>query len=140
MGTVPAVGSEIGSIEKKISMETMRGYSGEAGIHAQDDAGEEHGLGRALVQGGQLVAYLNQMMISTFGEGYLRGGDIAVTFIKPVRSGDTVTARGVVQEMQPDGTRIRVMCEVWLENQHGEKTTVGTASVPTMGGPQESQG
>lgn len=138
MASAPTVGSEIGSIEKKISMETMRRYSGEAGIHAQDDAGEEHGLGRALVQGGQLVAYLNQMMISTFGEGYLRGGDIAVTFIKPVRSGDTMTARGVVQEVRPDGSWNRVICEVWLENQNGEKTTVGTASALTAGGIQES--
>lgn len=133
MAAVPAVGSEITSLEKHVSLETMRRYSGETGIHAQDEAGKEHGLGGALVQGGQLVAYLNQMMTNNFGEGYLRGGDIAVSFIKPVRPGDVITTKGIVQEIRPEGARMRVMCEVWLENQNGEKTTVGTASALTTG-------
>lgn len=122
------VGSQLAGGEKHISVETMRSYSGEKGIHAQEDAGKETGLGGALVQGGQLVAYLNQMMTSNFGEAYLRGGDISVSFIKPVRPGDVITTKGIVQEIQPEGARSRVVCEVWLENQAGEKTTVGTAS------------
>lgn len=111
----------------------MRRYSGEQGIHAQDHAGKETGLGGALVQGGQLVAYLNQMMTNNFGEGYLRGGDIAVSFIKPVRPGDVIVAKGHVREIRPEGARFRVMCEVWLEKRDGEKTTVGTASALTTG-------
>jgi acyl dehydratase len=122
------VGSRLAGVEKRISFETMRRYSGERGIHAEEDAGKEKGLGGALVQGGQLVAYLNQMMTDNFGEGYLRGGDIAVAFRKPVRPGDVITTKGIVQEVRPEGARIRVLCEVWLENQDGEKTTVGTAS------------
>ena len=127
------VGSPLAEVGKRISFETMRSYFGEQGIHAQDDAGKETGLGGALVQGGQLVAYLNQMMTNNFGEGYLRGGDIAVSFIKPVRPGDVITAKGIVREIRPDGARIRVLCEVWLENTGGEKTTVGTASAFTTG-------
>lgn len=127
------VGAQLAGVEKRISFETMRRYSGEKGIHAEEDAGKEKGLGGALVQGGQLVAYLNQMMTNNFGEGCLRGGDIAISFIKPVRPGDVITTKGIVQEIRPEGARIRIMCEVWLENQNGEKTTVGTASVLTTG-------
>ena len=133
------VGCQLAGVEKRISFETMRHYSGEKGIHAQEDVGKETGLGGALVQGGQLVAYLNQMMIICFGEGYLRGGDISVSFIKPVRPGDEITAKGTIQKIQPDGGRARAMCEVWLENQDGEKTTVGTASAFTTGGTGESE-
>jgi acyl dehydratase len=123
-----AVGSQLIGVEKRISFETMRKYSGETGIHAQDDAGKESGLGGALVQGGQLVAYLNQMMTDNFGEGYLRGGEISVSFIKPVRPRDVITAMGIVREIRSEGARIQTMCEVWLENQNSQKTTVGTAS------------
>ncbi len=122
------IGWQLAGTEKRISFETMRRYSGESGIHSQEDAGKEQGLGGALVQGGQLVAYLNQMMTDNFGEGYLRGGDIAVSFVKPVRPGDVVTTNGVVQDLRADGPRTRAVCEVWLQNQHGDKTTVGTAS------------
>jgi hypothetical protein len=133
------VGSQFAGVEKRISFETMRKYSGEKGIHAQEEVGKETGLGGALVQGGQLVAYLNQMMTDNFGEGYLRGGDIAVSFIKPVRPGDVITTRGIVQELRSEGTRRRVACEVWLENQAGEKTTVGTATALTPEGSGECE-
>jgi 3-hydroxybutyryl-CoA dehydratase len=124
------IGRELAGVEKQITFDTMRKYSGATGIHAREDAGKEQGLGGALVQGGQLVAYLNQMMTDNFGEGYLRGGEISVSFIKPVRPGDAVRGRGVVQEIRVEGATQRLICEVWLENQAGEKTTVGTASVP----------
>ena len=133
------VGSQLAGVEKRITFETMRSYSGGKGIHAQEDVGKETGLGGALMQGGQLVAYLNQMMTSNFGEAYLRGGEIAVSFIKPVRPGDVVTTKGSVQEIRPEGTRSRVVCEDWLENQAGEKTTVGTASAFTTGEAEESE-
>ena len=122
------VGMEISGENKHISFETMRRYSGETGIHAQDDSGKDLGLGGALVQGGQLVAYLNQFMMSHFGEGYLRGGDIAVSFIKPARPGDILTSKGVIKEIKSEVENSRVFCDVWLENQNGEKVTVGATS------------
>jgi acyl dehydratase len=69
------------------------------------------------------------MMTDNFGEAYLAGGEIAVSFIKPVRPGDAIRARGVVQEIRVEGAKQRLTCEVWLENQVGEKTTAGNASV-----------
>ncbi len=128
MGDRLEVGSPLIGVEKRISFETMRKYSGEKGIHAQEDAGKEQGLGGALVQGGQLVAYLNQMMTQNFGEGYLRGGEISVSFIKPVRPGDVLITKGIIREIHSSEGKRRAVCEVWSENQDAEKTTVGTAS------------
>jgi hypothetical protein len=34
----------------------------------------------------------------------------------------------VVKETRPEGQGTRVVVEVWCQNQHGEKTAVGTAS------------
>lgn len=79
------------------------------------------------------MAYLNQMMTDNFGEAYLTGGEISVSFIKPVRPGDAVRGKGIVQEIRVEGAMRRLTCEVWLENQGGEKTTVGIASVAIGG-------
>jgi len=53
---------------------------------------------------------------------------MSVTFVQPVYAGDRLTVRGVVKELRPEGAAIRVVVDVWCENQHGQKTAVGTAS------------
>ncbi len=68
------------------------------------------------------------MMVRLLGEGFVRGGEISVTFIQAARPGDTVTTRGTVKSTSIVDGRERVECEVWLENGKGEKLTVGTAS------------
>ena len=116
------------TVTKTATMEKMALYSGAGNFHSDDAAGQEIGLGGAIVQGGQLVGYLNEMMIRLLGAGYIGEGEISVTFIKAVRPGDTVMARANRKESPADGDATRVEFEVWLENQHGEKCTVGTAS------------
>jgi acyl dehydratase len=119
---------EFPALTKVITIEKMRSYSGAGGIHGDDKAAQEQGLGGALVQGGQLVGYLDEMMVRLLGDGFVRGGEISVTFIQAARAGDTLTTRGAVKSTSVVDGRERVECEVWLENQKGEKTTVGTAS------------
>ena len=41
-----------------------------------------------------------------------------------------LTVHGVVKDKQPDNGATRVVVEVGVENQHGEKTAVGHASGP----------
>ena len=43
-------------------------------------------------------------------------------------AGDRLTVHGVVKETRPEHGATRVVVAVWCENQHGEKTAVGTAS------------
>ncbi len=118
------------TVTKSITMEKMQAYTpaGGTGIHTDEEAGRRQGLGGALTQGGQLVGYLNEMMLRALGPGYISGGEISVTFIHPVRAGDTVTAHASQKESRTEDGRIRIEFEVWLENQNGEKCTVGTAS------------
>ena len=51
-----------------------------------------------------------------------------VSLVKPIFPGDRITIRGRVKEKIPEGEKTRIFLEVWLENQRGEKTTLGTAS------------
>lgn len=119
---------EFPALTKVITMEKMSRYSGAGNIHSDDKSAQERGLGGAIVQGGQLVGYLDEMMVRLLGEGFVRGGEISVTFIQAVRPGDTLTTRGAVKSAGTVDGRERVECEIWLENQRGEKVTVGTAS------------
>lgn len=115
-------------VTKAISMEKMARYSGAGNIHSDEETARERGLGGALAQGGQLVGYLNEMMLKALGSGFLAGGEIAVTFIRPVRPGDAVTARASEKTVASEEGRRRIEFEIWLENQHGEKCVVGTAA------------
>ena len=115
-------------LSKVITAEKMARYSGAGNIHSDDAKAKSSGLGGAIVQGGQLVGYLNEMMARLLGDGFVRGGEISVTFIQAARPGDTLTTHGTVKSTSLVDGRERVECEVWLENQRGEKLTVGTAS------------
>jgi acyl dehydratase len=115
-------------IAKAITLEKMTRISGAGNIHSDQKAAEKRGTRGPIVQGDQLASYLNEMMVVALGGGYINGGEMSVSFIYPVRPGDTVFSFGeVTDEVVEDGKR-RVLCNVWLENQNGRKVTVGTAS------------
>lgn len=114
-------------ITKHITIDKMVRISGEGNIHSNEEVARQKGLGGIIVQGGQLCGYLNEMMIKAFGIGYVRGGEISVSFIKRVRPGETVSTHGAVTGLSIVGDVEHLDCEVWLENGSGEKVTVGTA-------------
>lgn len=118
---------ELALVTKTISMQCMREYSGAAGIHSDDQAAQAQGLSGALVQGGQLVGYLNEMMVRSLGGGFIEGGEIAVSFVQPVRDGDVVQTRGEMTSSTRQERGERLEFDVWLQNQRGEKVTVGKA-------------
>jgi acyl dehydratase len=119
---------ELQKVTKRITMEKMARYSGAGNFHSDDGAGEQLGLGGAIVQGGQLVGYLNEMLTRSLGEGFIIGGEIAVNFIRPARPGDTVTTGGTLTATTLRDDRQHGAFDVWLENQDGEKLVVGTAT------------
>jgi len=120
---------EFPSIEKHITLDKMRKYTGGGpGIHTDDEFARTKGLPGAVVQGGQIVGYLNEMMLRALGPGYIEGGEISVVFVKSAMSGDSLVTRSTVTERKSVDGRTRVTCEVWVENARGEKLAVGTAS------------
>ena len=119
---------EFVGVTRTLTAEKMARYSGAGNIHSDEAAARSLGLGGTIAQGGQLIGYLNEMMLRALGRGFIEGGEISVTFIKSAKAGDTVVTRGEVKAQSVVDGRTRVECEVWLENQHGEKLTVGTAA------------
>jgi acyl dehydratase len=127
---VPAVGSELPPLKKTISQRQIDCYSGvrPKSIHTDVAWAKQKGFPAPLAQALMSTAYVSQMMVLWLGAGFVRGGKISASFIKPVIVGDTLTARAVIKSREEVDSRAHVTVECWCENQHGIKTMVGSAS------------
>lgn len=125
-----AVGRELPSIDKELSQRRIDVYSGvkPRSIHTDESWAHAKGFRTTLAQGMMSTAYASEMMTRFLGAGFLKGGTLSMSFIKPVYAGDRLTVHGRVTATRPEGAGTRVDVEVWCQNQHGEKTAVGTAS------------
>lgn len=100
-----------------------------ANIHTDAERARQMGLEQPIASGQMSFAYIHEMLAGQFGEDFRRGGKLSATFRKPVYGGDTVTAFGVVTKRTVSDQRTTLTLAVWLQNQIGEKTSVGTAEV-----------
>lgn len=121
------------TLHRHITLEQMQRFMGEAkdSIHSDPELAKSWGIGGAVVQGGHLVALINELMLANYGTGYLAGGDISVSFLKTVRSDETVVVHALPSaEQEPTGpdSLPRERCDVWIENSAGEKVVSGVAS------------
>ena len=123
-------GHELPNLVKDVSQRKIDAYSGVRPryIHSDESWARAKGFRACLAQGMMSTAYVSQMMTRFVGAGFVKGGTISMSFIKPVFADDRLTVHGVIKEKRPEGGQTRVVVEVWCENQHGEKTAVGTAS------------
>jgi len=118
------------TLEKEISQRRIDAYSvvRPKSIHTDADWARKKGFRAPLAQAMMSTAYVSEMMTRFLGTGFVKGGALSMVFIKPVYAGDRLTVHGVVKEKRAEGDATRVVVEVWCQNQHGEKTAVGTAS------------
>ena len=125
-----SLGQELPQLVKEIPQRKIDAYSGvrPSSIHSDEAWARKKGFPAPLAQAMMSTAYVSELMTRFVGAGFVKGGTMSMAFIKPVLAGDRLTVHGVVKEKHPDGGRTRVVVEVWCENQHGEKTAVGTAS------------
>jgi acyl dehydratase len=125
-----AVGQELPVLVKEPSQRRIDAYSGvrPRSIHTDEEWARQKGFRTTLAQGMMSTAYVSEMMTRLVGAGFVKGGTMSMAFIKPVYAGDRLTVHGVVKELRPEGGQTRVVVDVWCQNQHGEKTAVGTAS------------
>jgi len=125
-----AVGQVLPSLAKDVSQRRIDVYSGVKphSIHSDEAWARQKGFRACLAQGMMSTAYVSQLMVKLLGPDFARGGTMSMAFIKPVYAGDRLTVHGVIKDKQPDQGATRVVVEVWVENQHGEKTAVGHAT------------
>ena len=129
------LGHEIEPAEYAITREKIATYSryvfggrDTLNIHTDDGVARRAGLPRAVAQGRYPVAYMSERALAFFGPGWARGGRLEVKLVKPIFPGDTIRVRAVIADKVKDSAGTRIMLDMWLENQHAERVTIGTAS------------
>jgi acyl dehydratase len=124
------IGEKLPELVKDVSQRKIDAYSGvrPRSIHTDESWARAKGFPKCLAQAMMSTAYVSELMTRFVGAGFVKGGTMSMTFIKPVLAGDRLTVHGVIREKRPEGDRTRVVVEVWCKNQHGEETAVGTAS------------
>ena len=98
-------------------------------IHTDPEKAKAMGLERPIASGQMSYSYIHEMLCREFGINFRQGGNLSVTFLKPVYAGDTVTTNGIVEDSQDVDGRRTLSINVWLENQDGNKTSTGSANV-----------
>lgn len=128
--TATTIGQALPSLVKEVSQRRIDAYSGvrPRSIHSDEAWARQKGFRTCLAQGMMSTAYVSQMMVKLLGPGFAQGGTMSMAFIKPVYAGDRLTVHGVIKDKQSDNGATRVVVDVWVENQHGEKTAVGHAT------------
>jgi len=124
-------GFELEPIIKKVTLDKMRlyriGWPRVKGWHTDYEEAHKSGVDQPIVFASQVTEYIGELLIKFFGKGYL-GGNLSVSYIRPMWPDDEIITKGIVREKIPEGDAIRLVLDVWCENQHGEKVIVGTAS------------
>lgn len=121
------VGSELPEIAKQFRLEDFK-RGDEKTIHTDYEAAAREGLPAPVAIGPQVAALLFRQMRFCFGDGWLVGGKFDFSFRRPVFVTDFCVARGTVTAVSEEGDSLRVSCDVWIENQKGDKVIAGTAS------------
>ena len=130
-------GYEVSSNLKTITEERGFAFSGgfrqdpsypKKNIHTDLEFAKSCGLPSRVASGAMFEGYLTELMIYLFGENWLTGGKMSLTFIAIVDPGDRLLPKAIVRSRHVEGSVVRFVMDVWCENQHGNKVVVGTAT------------
>lgn len=119
-------GLELPPVSHLVTRKNILRYGGMVGAfnpeHEEDDFAEEVGFGEIFAHGIMHMNYVTQMLCDFAGHpGAVKKIDIE--FGIPVYPDDVVTARGIIKETRQEGKTLHVTCEVWSENQDGDRVT-----------------
>lgn len=114
-------------------------------IHHYADAAEDHNplhvdpefakttrYGGTIAHGMLSVAFIQELMVRTFGRDWLTSGVIEVSFMAPVYPGETITTEAKVMKAVPvEGAedKLQVRMQVLCLNGKQEKVIKGTTEV-----------
>jgi len=121
------VGYELPLVARRFRLERFK-RGDEKTIHNDLEAAQREGLPAPVAVGPQVAALIFRQLVACFERGWIEGGRCSLSFRRPVFLPQLCTARGVVTRREDEAAALRVHCDVWVENENGEKVIVGTAS------------
>ena len=125
-------GTELPDLVKHPTTQQLVKYAGASGdyyqIHYDQTYARSNDLEDVILHGALKNAFLGHLVTKWMGQD----GDLkrlAVQYRGMDIPGTPVTAKGVVTKKYQDKSANLVDCDIWLENEKGEKTTPGSATV-----------
>lgn len=121
------VGYELPHVGRKFSLETFK-RADEKTIHTDVEAAQREGLPGPVAVGTYVAGLIFAQLRACFERGWIEGGKCELNFRRFVLVTEYCVAKGEVtrRETLPEG--LRLYCDVWVENQKGEKVIEGNAS------------
>jgi len=121
------VGFELIGVKKKAAIQLMgsRVWGRFNPNHWDPVYAGETGLKDPIQTGEMSSAYLAEMCVNYFGKNFFTGARMTCKYVASILANEVVTTRGVVREKTPNGQGHRFKVEIWVENEAGEKKTVG---------------
>ncbi len=96
-------------------------------IHTDDEVARKAGLPRAVATGRHPVSFISELMADHLGIGFITGGELDVSFVKPIFPGDVLRLSATLKEKKQENGGARYIFEVSFTNQDGVAVTLGTA-------------
>ena len=101
-------------------------------LHVDLEFAKTTRFGGTIAHGMLSVAFIQELMVRTFGRDWLENGVIEVSFMAPVRPGEVITAEAKVTKVVPvedSEDKILVRMQVVCLNGKQEKVIKGTTEV-----------
>jgi acyl dehydratase len=122
-------GEEFASRPTEITHAMCIAFSGPTrNYHTDVEMARALGFPDIVVQGMLSVCFVADLMTGRFGDGFHEGGKLDVRLVNVVWPKDVITTRGKIRESVPEGSRRRLLADVWCEKADGTVTLIGTAS------------
>ena len=124
------VGTELLPLVKgPITREDLKRYAAASGdpnpMHTDEEFARNAGYPGVFAHGMLSMGYLGEFLVQAGGVGSIRR--FRARFAKLTWPGDVVTCRGRVTAVRDEGAARLVDCDIWTENQEGERKLVGAA-------------
>jgi acyl dehydratase len=125
------MGYEIGPLRVEMKRRQIVNFVKEARLNFRRFTDEEYarseGLGGAIVPGSYSMSLFSRMLTDRFGVGSIK--KLGVNYRGLIHHGEVMVCRGMVINKLVDGGEHLLECDVFMENQRGEKPIKGNATI-----------
>ena len=100
-------------------------------LHIDPEFAKTTRYGGVIAHGMLSVAFIQELMVRTFGSDWMESGTVEVSFMAPVRPGETITTEAKVLKTVPVGNedKLRVRMQVLCITRNREKVIKGVTEV-----------
>ena len=102
-------------------------------IHTDDEVARKAGLPRAVATGRHPVSFITELMVDHLGMGFITGGEIDVSFVKPIFPGDVLTLSATLKEKSFGRWREDAICSTFRSRTRTAPPSL--SAPPALGSP-----